>query len=38
MKKENRVFFSNEAEAIREGFRPCAHCLNKRYRKWKNIQ
>lgn len=35
MKVENRVFFHNEAEAINAGYRPCAHCLPERYRKWK---
>ncbi len=30
MKKENRVFFKNEAEAITYGFRPCGNCLRKR--------
>jgi methylphosphotriester-DNA--protein-cysteine methyltransferase len=27
MKKENRVFFKNEDEAIEHGFRPCGHCM-----------
>jgi hypothetical protein len=27
MKKENRVFFKSETEAIQQGFRPCGHCL-----------
>jgi methylphosphotriester-DNA--protein-cysteine methyltransferase len=36
MKKENRVFFKNETEAISIGFRPCGHCLPDRYRKWKS--
>ncbi len=27
MKKENRVFFENETEAIQSGFRPCGHCM-----------
>ena len=35
MKKENRVFFKNETEAIQLGFRPCGHCLRKAYAKWK---
>src|SRR5882762_128850 len=30
MKKENRVFFKDEAEAINQGFRPCKNCLRKR--------
>ena len=35
MKKENRVFFKNEAEAIELGFRPCGHCLRAEYVRWK---
>lgn len=35
MKKENRVFFSNENEAIQIGFRPCAKCIPDQYKKWK---
>jgi hypothetical protein len=35
MKKENRVFFHSQAEAIRQGFRPCGHCLTSDYKKWK---
>jgi len=35
MKKENRVFFKSEREAVEEGYRPCAHCLKTKYRKWK---
>jgi methylphosphotriester-DNA--protein-cysteine methyltransferase len=34
MKKENRVFFSTEEEALLNGFRPCGHCQNKKYKKW----
>jgi methylphosphotriester-DNA--protein-cysteine methyltransferase len=29
MKKENRVFFENETEAISFGFRPCGNCMKK---------
>lgn len=36
MKKTNRVFFRSRAEATRQGFRPCGHCLNSEYKKWKN--
>lgn len=36
MKKENRVFFSSKDEALKEGFRPCASCLHKAYKNWKN--
>ena len=35
MKVENRVFFKNEAEAIAAGYRPCGHCMRKKYLKWK---
>ena len=34
MKKQNRVFFYNEKEAITAGFRPCGHCLRKKYLAW----
>lgn len=36
MKRKNRVFFSSEQEALENGFRPCGHCLKKKYQKWKN--
>ncbi len=36
MKRENRVFFSSEKEAIANGFRPCGHCMKQKYQKWKN--
>ncbi len=29
MKKENRVFFKNETEAIQLGFRACQKCMRK---------
>jgi methylphosphotriester-DNA--protein-cysteine methyltransferase len=29
MKKENRVFFESEEEAISFGFRPCGNCIKK---------
>ncbi len=35
MKKESRVFFSSDKEAVRAGFRPCAHCLPQQYIQWK---
>ena len=37
MKKENRVFFKTETEAIQLGFRPCGHCLRAHYLKWKSL-
>lgn len=36
MKKENRVFFISESEAVKNGFRPCGHCMKVNYQKWKN--
>ncbi len=37
MKKENRVFFQNETEAIQLGFRPCGHCMPRQYQIWKKL-
>jgi len=34
MKKENRVFFENEYDALKLGYRPCGHCLKRQYAKW----
>lgn len=36
MKKENRVFFVSEPDAMEQGFRPCGNCMKYRYKKWKN--
>ena len=36
MKRENRVFFSTEYDALQNGYRPCGHCMNQAYQKWKN--
>jgi len=35
MRRENRVFFKTEKEALSRGFRPCGHCLNSKYQKWR---
>ncbi len=35
LKVKNRVFFTNEKEAIENGYRPCGHCMRKEYRLWK---
>lgn len=35
MNTANRIFFSTEAEAVQAGYRPCAHCLYKKYQYWK---
>ncbi len=34
MKRENRVFFASEKEAIKSDFRPCGHCMKTEYKKW----
>jgi methylphosphotriester-DNA--protein-cysteine methyltransferase len=36
MKRENRVFFCSEAEAIENGYRPCGKCMPHKYKTWKN--
>lgn len=36
MNRENRVFFASQNEAIKNGFRPCGHCMRIEYQKWKN--
>ncbi len=33
MNRLNRVFFTNEADAIKNGFRPCGNCMKKSYLK-----
>lgn len=35
MKRENRIFFASEEEATGNGYRPCAHCMQVEYKKWK---
>ena len=35
MKKENRVFFISEKEALDNGYRPCGHCMHGKYKLWK---
>lgn len=34
MKKQNRVFFVSETEALQNGYRPCASCMRKHYQQW----
>lgn len=36
MKRENRVFFGSEQEALQAGYRPCGHCMLQAYHEWKN--
>jgi methylphosphotriester-DNA--protein-cysteine methyltransferase len=38
MKRNNRVFFTDQAEAMASGFRPCGHCMRKDYDVWKAEQ
>ena len=38
MKRENRVFFGSEHEAIENGYRPCGHCLREQFKQWKMTQ
>lgn len=34
MKRENRVFFVNENDAIDNKYRPCGNCMKKEYKIW----
>ncbi|TMM59210.1 metal-binding protein [Maribacter algarum] len=36
MKRENRVFFISEKEALINKYRPCGHCMKMEYKKWKD--
>jgi methylphosphotriester-DNA--protein-cysteine methyltransferase len=36
MKKQNRVFFVSEEEALSNGYRPRGHCMKTNYKKWKD--
>jgi methylphosphotriester-DNA--protein-cysteine methyltransferase len=36
MNPDNRVFFYTEEEAIKNGYRPCGHCMHLAYKKWKD--
>ena len=36
MKRENRVFFFTEQDALNAGYRPCGHCMRTEYNHWKN--
>jgi hypothetical protein len=35
MRRDNRVFFADGAEALALGFRPCGRCLPRAYAAWK---
>ncbi|MBL1220716.1 metal-binding protein [Chryseobacterium sp. L7] len=36
MKRENRVFFVSENEALENNYRPCGHCMKEKYKQWKS--
>lgn len=36
MRNQNRVFFTNEQEALAHGYRPCGNCMKSNYQNWKN--
>jgi len=36
MKRQNRIFFTSEKEAIANNFRPCGHCMRSEYKNWKD--
>ena len=36
MKRENRVFFASQKDALVKNFRPCGHCMRMEYKKWKD--
>ncbi len=36
MKRENRIFFEREPEALTLGYRPCGHCMPAAFKKWKH--
>ena len=38
MKIQNRIFFKSEGEAIDLGYRPCGHCMKKKYEIWKEVK
>lgn len=38
MKKENRVFFESEEEAIENDYRPCGFCMKDKYKIWKETK
>jgi methylphosphotriester-DNA--protein-cysteine methyltransferase len=36
MKKQNRIFFVSESEALSNSYRPCGYCMKTNYKKWKD--
>ena len=37
MKRENRVFFTSETQAIEKGYRPCGNCMKDKYKEWTSL-
>ncbi|HKK44313.1 MAG TPA: Ada metal-binding domain-containing protein [Balneolaceae bacterium] len=35
---QSRVFFEDERDALKNGYRPCGNCMPEKYRKWKSTQ
>ena len=38
MKTMNRVFFKNEDDALKNGYRPCGNCMPDKFRKYRAFQ
>ena len=38
LKKQHRIFFKSENEALALGYRPCGHCMRKQYNIWKVLK
>jgi methylphosphotriester-DNA--protein-cysteine methyltransferase len=38
MKRENRMFFKTEDEAIKADYRPCGHCMKDKYQQWISLK
>jgi len=35
MKRENRIFIESEQQALESDYRPCGHCMKRKYEEWK---
>ena len=35
---DNRVFFEDEDNAIKAGYRPCGICMKNKYKVWKKVK
>ncbi len=38
MRRESRIFFTDEVEALCMGYRPCGKCMGAKYTEWKAKQ